>query len=73
MTFLRTKLSSGMKVHPSKMKKRFQEIKASIFIFSKSKIINDVSTILNRVAEKSDRLLGNYTTNLAESWMHIRT
>ncbi|CAG2223192.1 unnamed protein product [Mytilus edulis] len=33
-------------------------------------IIRDVTLILNRIAEKSDRLLGN---NLAESWMHIRT
>ena len=29
--------------------------------------------ILNRVAEKSDRLIGNFTTNLAESWMAIRS
>ncbi|XP_076081060.1 uncharacterized protein LOC143051967 [Mytilus galloprovincialis] len=36
-------------------------------------IIRDVTSILNRIAEKSDRLLGNSTTNLAESWMHIRT
>lgn len=36
-------------------------------------IIRDVTQILNRIADKSDRLLGNSTTNLAESWMHIRT
>ncbi|VDI47752.1 Hypothetical predicted protein [Mytilus galloprovincialis] len=36
-------------------------------------IIRDVTIIINRIAEKSDRLLGNSTTNLAESWMHIRT
>ncbi|CAC5417661.1 unnamed protein product [Mytilus coruscus] len=36
-------------------------------------IIRDVTLILNKIAEKSDRLLGNSTTNLAESWMHIRT
>ncbi|VDI15012.1 Hypothetical predicted protein [Mytilus galloprovincialis] len=36
-------------------------------------IIRDVTLILNRIAEKSDRLLGKSTTNLAESWMHIRT
>ena len=38
--------------------------KASNFICCNSKIIKDVSIILNRVAEKSERLLGNYTTNL---------
>ena len=37
------------------------------------KIIKDVSIILNRVASKSERLIGNFTTNLAECWMHIRT
>ncbi|CAG2207135.1 unnamed protein product [Mytilus edulis] len=36
-------------------------------------IIKDVLTLLNRIAEKSDRLISNSTTNLAESWMHIRT
>ena len=36
-------------------------------------IITDVTTILNRIAEKSDRLINNSTTNLAENWMHIRT
>ena len=37
------------------------------------KIIKDVSIILNRVASKSERLIGNFTTNLAPCWMHIRT
>ncbi|VDI11786.1 Hypothetical predicted protein [Mytilus galloprovincialis] len=32
----------------------------------------DVCTLLSRISEKADRLLGNNTTNLAESWMHIR-
>ena len=36
-------------------------------------LIRDVQIILNRVAEKSDRLIGNFTTNLAESWMAIRS
>ncbi|CAC5385731.1 unnamed protein product [Mytilus coruscus] len=36
-------------------------------------IIKDVLTLLNRIAEKSDRLISNSTTNLAESWMYIRT
>ena len=30
------------------------------------KILKDVAIILNRVAQKSARLIGNYTTNLAE-------
>ena len=47
--------------------------KASIFICSNPNIIKIVDTILNRVAEKSDRFLGNYATNLEESWMHMRT
>ena len=37
------------------------------------KILKDAGIILNRVAQKSARLIGNYTTNLAECWMHIRT
>lgn len=36
-------------------------------------ILQDVSAILSRIAEKSDRLLGNLTTNLAECWMHVRS
>ena len=36
-------------------------------------MITDVQIILNRVAEKSERLIGNFTTNLAESWMSIRS
>ncbi|CAG2236224.1 unnamed protein product [Mytilus edulis] len=36
-------------------------------------IIKDVTNLLCRIAEKSDRLINNSTTNLAESWMHIRT
>jgi len=31
----------------------------------------DINILLNRVASKSSRLLGNSTTNLAESWMAI--
>lgn len=37
-----------------------------------SDIIRDVSVFLNRLADKSNRLLGNFTTNLAENWMSIR-
>ena len=35
-------------------------------------IIRDVSDYLNRLAQKSERLIGNFTTNLAEDWMSIR-
>ena len=35
--------------------------------------MKDVGIILNKVAQKAPRLIGNYTTNLAECWMHIRT
>ncbi|CAC5381699.1 unnamed protein product [Mytilus coruscus] len=33
----------------------------------------DLSLILSRVAKKSTSLLGNFTSNLAEMWMHVRT
>jgi hypothetical protein len=36
-------------------------------------ILEDVTVILEGVAAKSDRLVGNLTTNLPETWMHIRT
>ena len=36
-------------------------------------LLADVTLLLNRVAAKSERLLENTTTNLAESWMHIRS
>ncbi|KAK3104196.1 hypothetical protein FSP39_025198 [Pinctada imbricata] len=35
-------------------------------------ILKDVRFLLNRVALKSGSLIGNFTTNLAESWMSIR-
>nr|XP_034320463.1 uncharacterized protein LOC105318911 [Crassostrea gigas] len=35
-------------------------------------IIQDVSILLMKLAEKAERLIGNTTTNIAESWMHIR-
>lgn len=37
------------------------------------KIIKDVGIILDRVAKKAPKLIGNFTTNLAECWMHIRS
>ncbi|VDI56717.1 Hypothetical predicted protein [Mytilus galloprovincialis] len=36
-------------------------------------IMKDVTNLLCRIAEKTDRIINNSTTNLAESWMHIRT
>ncbi|KAJ8309411.1 LOW QUALITY PROTEIN: hypothetical protein KUTeg_014285 [Tegillarca granosa] len=36
-------------------------------------MIRDISTLLDRVALKCTRLFGNFTTNLAESWMAIRS
>ena len=47
--------------------------KASNYSCVNPKIMKDVSIILNRVAAKSDGLLGNYTTNLAEPWMYMCT
>ena len=38
-----------------------------------STMLSDIVLILNRLADKSSRLLGNTTTNLAECWMHIRS
>ena len=37
-----------------------------------SEILTDVSVLLSRLADKSDRLITNSTTNLAEAWMNIR-
>ena len=36
-------------------------------------IIKDVTLLLSKIADKSDSLINNSTTNLAERWMHIRT
>ena len=38
-----------------------------------TKLLKDVTVLLDRVASKSNRLLGNFTSNLAECWMPIRT
>ena len=35
-------------------------------------MLKDLYVVLNRTAEKADRLIGNFTSNLAESWMNIR-
>jgi hypothetical protein len=39
---------------------------------SQSEVIRAIGVLLNRLAEKAHRLIGNDTTNLAESWMAIR-
>ncbi|CAC5400519.1 unnamed protein product [Mytilus coruscus] len=33
----------------------------------------DLTLLLNNVARKASSLIGNFTTNLAECWMHMRT
>jgi len=38
-----------------------------------AELLRDVSVLLNRLANKAARLIGNFTTNLAESWMSIRS
>ena len=35
-------------------------------------MLKDIFFYLNRLSDKADRLIGNFTSNLAESWMHIR-
>ncbi|VDI82683.1 Hypothetical predicted protein [Mytilus galloprovincialis] len=36
-------------------------------------MLSDITLLLNRLATKSERLVGNDTTNIAESWMHVRS
>ena len=37
------------------------------------KLMHDIQVILTRLVAKAPQLIGNFTTNLAESWMHVRT
>lgn len=37
------------------------------------KMMVDIQTALSRLVAKASQLIGNFTTNLAESWMHICT
>ena len=37
------------------------------------KMMHDIQMLVARLVEKASQLLGNFTTNLAESWMHIRS
>lgn len=36
-------------------------------------LIRDVKVLLMRLANKAEKLIGNFTTNLAESWMGVRS
>lgn len=37
------------------------------------KMIHDIQVALGRLVSKVPQLIGNDTTNLAESWMHVRS
>lgn len=37
------------------------------------KMMHDIQMLVARLVEKAPQLMGNFTTNLAESWMHIRS
>ena len=37
------------------------------------KMMHDIQMLVARLVEKASQLLGNFTTNLAESLMHIRS
>ncbi|CAC5366256.1 unnamed protein product [Mytilus coruscus] len=38
-----------------------------------SEMRREIAILLNNIAKKSSNLIGNFTSNLAESWMHMRT
>ena len=38
-----------------------------------AQMLADINILLQRVASKADRLIDNFTSNLAEAWMNIRT
>ena len=37
------------------------------------KLCHDTQTILSRLVGKASQLISNETTNVAESWMHVRS
>ena len=37
------------------------------------KMMVDIQSAVSRLVTKANQLIGNFTTNLAESWMHIHT
>ncbi|XP_053391946.1 uncharacterized protein LOC128554670 [Mercenaria mercenaria] len=57
----------------AEMEESRRAISNSNSLIELKEMIADVQVILNRVADKSERLIGNFTTNLAESWMAIRS
>ncbi|XP_060568496.1 uncharacterized protein LOC132727107 [Ruditapes philippinarum] len=40
--------------------------------FNIEELLRDIFLFLNRLSEKANRLIGNFTSNLAESWMSIK-
>lgn len=37
------------------------------------KLLRDIQVLLSRLVAKAPQLVGNFTTNLAKAWMHIRS
>ena len=37
------------------------------------KLLHDIQTVLSRLVMKAHQLIENVTTNIAESWMHVRS
>ena len=37
------------------------------------RLYHDIQVLVSRLVSKASQLIGNETTNLAESWMHIRS
>ncbi|WAQ97669.1 hypothetical protein MAR_030359, partial [Mya arenaria] len=62
-TRMRSQEQNAKQLRQVRQNQRFDDLKY---------IIRDVSVILNIVAAKADRLIGDFTTNLAERWMAIR-
>ncbi len=44
----------------------------SYAVKQKEQLLNDLYFYLNRLSEKTTRLIGNFTSNLAECWMSVR-
>lgn len=37
------------------------------------RLLHDIQVLVSRLVAKASQLLGNFTTNMAESWMHVRS
>ena len=37
-----------------------------------TELMHDLQVLVDRLASKSNRLINNFTTNIAENWMHVR-